>query len=67
MKYEILVDFDVCDSFGACVVAAPGVFDLNDDDEVVVLREVEEADKPAVEDAVARCPKRAIALREITS
>jgi ferredoxin len=66
MKYQVSVDLDVCDSFGACVAAEPAVFDLTDDDELVLLaHEVDETQRAGVEEAVLRCPKRAIALKRL--
>jgi ferredoxin len=58
------VDYDKCESYGVCVAAAPQVFDLNDDDELIVLEQHPAAELgDAVKDAMARCPKRAIELR----
>jgi ferredoxin len=60
---KVHVDYDKCESYGVCVAASPRVFDLNDDDELIVLDE-----KPSpglidsVKDALVRCPKRAIEL-----
>jgi len=63
MTFHVAVDVEVCDSFGACVAAAPQVFDLDDDDLLVVVEEeVTEANRADIEDAVARCPKRALQI-----
>lgn len=64
---EVKVDWDLCDSYGVCVAAAPKVFDLNDEDDLVVLRDRPEEDQlAAVRDAAMRCPKRAIRLVEVS-
>jgi ferredoxin len=58
------VDYDKCESYGVCVATSPQVFDLNDDDELLVLDENPPPELiQSVEDAVVRCPKRAIELR----
>jgi ferredoxin len=68
MQYTVSVDLDVCDSFGICVAAAPTVFDLDEDDQLVVLNhEVDESGYPAVADAATRCPKRAITLSDMST
>ena len=30
---KVVVDLDVCEAHGDCVIAAPEIFDLGDDDE----------------------------------
>lgn len=63
MKHRITVDFDLCESFGVCVAAAPQFFDLDDDDNLLVLSESPTPQQLAsVRDAITRCPKKAIAL-----
>ena len=57
----VRVDRGKCRGHAQCVLAAPGVFELGDDDRARVLTEVvppEEA--AAVEDAVLMCPEAAI-------
>jgi ferredoxin len=61
---RIVVDWALCDGNGICVVEAPEVFDLNDDDELIVLQAEpapELADK--VDAAVRACPKRALSVQ----
>lgn len=60
---RVVVDFLKCESNGMCVSAAPGVFQVNDDDELIVLNETpSEAERAAVENAVRLCPKQALSL-----
>ncbi len=61
---KVIVDLDVCEAHGDCVVAAPEIFDLGDDDDVVtVIQESppeelrEKADR-----AAADCPVAAIQI-----
>jgi ferredoxin len=57
------VDWDLCESNGLCVLAAPEVFELQDDDTLLILQETpDEALRSKIEDAVRNCPKRAISL-----
>ncbi|MBO2458962.1 ferredoxin [Actinomadura violacea] len=62
---RVRVDPLVCEANGVCVGLAPEVFDLNDDDELEVLKPdvpAEEADR--VRHAVRSCPKAALTLEE---
>jgi ferredoxin len=59
------VDWDLCESNGLCVLAAPEVFELQEDDTLLILQET--PDEPLlgkVGDAIRTCPKRAISLRD---
>ncbi len=60
---KIVVDWALCDGNGVCSVEAPDIFELNDDDELVVLRPEfgPELETQAV-GAVRVCPKRALRL-----
>ncbi len=62
MKFEI--DIKRCVGAGVCAIAAPSVFDQNDDDGlIVVLDESPPADQDAaVQEAAARCPAAVIRL-----
>jgi ferredoxin len=63
MKVE--VDFDLCESNALCVEAAPDVFEVNDDDQLVVLLpNPPESMRKAVQAAVMVCPKQAIQIVE---
>jgi ferredoxin len=54
-------DWDLCESNGLCALAAPEVFELQDDDTLMILQETpDESLNSKVEDAVRTCPKRAI-------
>lgn len=57
----IEVDFDLCEANGVCVGLAPDVFDLNDDDELVISDADElPENKAAIEEAIAGCPRAAL-------
>ncbi|MBJ8345845.1 ferredoxin [Antrihabitans sp. YC2-6] len=58
---EVGVDFDQCEANGICVGIAPDIFDLNDDDELIVAGGEVPADRVEdVRDAIAQCPKAAL-------
>ncbi|MEJ8279438.1 ferredoxin [Pseudonocardia spirodelae] len=63
---KITVDFPLCESHGDCVVAAPQVFDLGEEDDVVrVLDENPgEEHRAAVEHAARMCPLAAIRIED---
>jgi ferredoxin len=62
---KVNVDWGLCDGNGVCVVEAPRVFEMTDDDKLVVLREeVGPGELDAVRSAVRVCPKRALSLSE---
>lgn len=58
---KVRVDRGKCRGHAQCVLIAPEVFDLGDDDRAVVLVEiVPPGSQAAVEDAVLMCPEAAI-------
>jgi ferredoxin len=62
---RVVVDFDLCESNAVCMVVAPEVFEVRDDDFLYVLDETpDESLRPKVEEAVRRCPKQAISIAE---
>lgn len=61
---KIVVDFDLCQSHGLCVEAAPELFELRDDGFLYVLNETpgpELARK--AEKAILECPTSAIMIQ----
>ena len=65
MAWRVVVDWDLCESNAVCMGVAPEVFEVRDDDMLYILNETPpDASRPAVEQAVARCPKQAIAIAE---
>ena len=60
---KVIVDRDVCQNHGQCVFAAPQVFELDEEDELVVLQdEVGEDLRANVEEAADVCPTQAITI-----
>jgi ferredoxin len=63
---RIEIDIDKCVGAGVCVVAAPTIFDQNDEDGVIIVLD-ENPSAPqhaAVQDAAARCPAAVIRLAD---
>ncbi len=62
---KVKVDFDLCESNALCEALAPEVFELDDDDFLVIKKEeIGADDEAAVRRAVASCPRAAISLDE---
>ena len=62
---RVVVDWDLCESNGLCMAAAPEVFQLQDDDTLLVVQETPgESLRAVVAQAVRTCPKQAISLQE---
>jgi len=62
---RVVVDYSLCESNALCVDAAPEVFEMSDDDMLVVLDEVPgEELREKVKAAVRVCPKQAISIVE---
>ena len=58
---KVTVDEDRCAGHGVCVSICPQVFELTDDGYATVLTpEVPAEHEEAVQNAVRRCPERAI-------
>lgn len=62
---RIKADFDLCESNAICVGMAPDIFDLDDDDYLVILKdEVPEGREDELRQVVANCPKSALSIEE---
>ena len=60
---EIRVDRDLCEANAVCCGLAPDVFELDDDEQLVIKLPEPPADRvERVELAIARCPKNALEL-----
>ncbi len=59
---RVEVDLDRCEAHGECVMAAPAVFDLDDEDQLHYDAGPDETLRPQVERAVRGCPVQAIRL-----
>jgi ferredoxin len=62
---KIVVDWDLCESNAVCVARAPEVFDIDENEQLVVkIEEPGEELRAKVEAAVQGCPRRAISLAQ---
>lgn len=63
---RITVDLDTCQGYVCCVVAAPEVFDVDDDSGLALLKNDAPGEelRAKVEQAVRDCPTKAITLHE---
>jgi ferredoxin len=62
---RVVVDWDLCESNGLCMAAAPEVFELQEDDTLLILQEnPDESLRARVTDAVRACPRQAITLQD---
>lgn len=59
---RVRVDMTRCETHAQCVFAAPEVFALDDDDELVYDSTPDESLRPAIEQAARACPVQAIFL-----
>ena len=63
-RMKVHVDMNLCQSHGECVMPAPDVFDLGDDDVLVWKEDVPEERRAAVEAAIDACPMMAIRIKD---
>jgi ferredoxin len=62
---RIVHDVELCEAHGICTTIDSARFELDDDDRLTIHSfEVSEADRPAMEQAVIRCPRQALSLAE---
>ncbi|MDQ4112614.1 MAG: ferredoxin [Actinomycetota bacterium] len=60
---KCVVDYDKCTGLGICESLAPDFFEVNDDGDLVLLKEdVTESELQAVEEAVSGCPTEALRI-----
>lgn len=61
---KVLVDFSKCTGLGICESLAPEFFEVNDDGDLVLLKEdITDAEMQEVEEAVAGCPTEALRIQ----
>lgn len=61
----VTVDFDKCTGLGICESLAPDFFEVNDDGELVLLKDgISGGELQEVEEAVSGCPTEALTIVE---
>ena len=67
-RMKLVVDHDECEANAVCVGILPEVFEVDDDDNLHIHEEYPPDDKlDKVREAVDSCPKRALALKEVSA
>jgi len=62
---RVVVNMDLCESNALCQGAAPDIFEVDDEDNLIVLDETpEESARDRLLEAVRICPKQAISIEE---
>ena len=63
---KVVRDANRCELHGECLMIAPGVFEIEDDKDVVTVTNSEpsEDQRSAVEEAVLMCPTSALRLED---
>ncbi|HOB47863.1 MAG TPA: ferredoxin [Mycobacterium sp.] len=62
---RVVVDRDRCEGNAICVGIAPNLFELDDDDYVVVTKDpIPAAAEALAEQAIAECPRAALSRRD---
>lgn len=60
---KVLVDFGKCTGLGICESLAPAFFEVNDEGDLVLLKEdVTDEERQEIEEAIAGCPTEALRL-----
>jgi len=62
---KVIVDWDLCEANAVCMKVCPEVFELQEDDTLLIKNEnPDESLRAKVEEAVRRCPRQAISIHE---
>ena len=62
---QVQANVRICEGFANCLVAAPDLFDLDDDDKVIILQgELDETERARVEEAIRSCPVAALTIAD---
>jgi ferredoxin len=64
VSLRVVLDLDTCQGYANCVMAAPEVFDIDEQTGVAILLQEhpDESQRAAVEDAVSQCPTESISV-----
>lgn len=65
MSFRIILDEERCELHGECVVAAPSIFDIRDDDDEAVtllMTEIPDELRDQAQQAVDDCPVQALRI-----
>jgi ferredoxin len=63
VRGHVAADYDLCEANGICVGIDPQVFELDDDDNLQLLRtDVTAENEPRIQQAVDSCPRNALRI-----
>ncbi|MBA2414935.1 MAG: ferredoxin [Geodermatophilaceae bacterium] len=61
----VKADFETCQGYANCVMAAPEVYDIDDEGTVVLLKEeITDEERAKVDEAVNSCPVSALSVED---
>ena len=61
---KVLVDYDKCTGLGICESLAPDFFEVNDEGDLVLLKDdISDDELGAIEEAVSGCPTEALRIQ----
>lgn len=61
----VRADMEMCQGYANCVIAAPDVYDIDDEGTVVLLKEtISEQERAGVDEAVNSCPVSALSIED---
>jgi ferredoxin len=64
-KRKVVVDYGLCEANAVCMGINPEVFDVDDDDNLHILKpEITAETEEDVQEAVRRCPRQALSIIE---
>lgn len=61
---KIIVDMSICQDHGQCAIAAPDVFEINDQGKLQYNGNPDEAMREYAQEAADACPVQAIAIED---
>jgi ferredoxin len=61
---RVIVDLQRCEANALCMGVAPDVFELNEDELILLQEHPDESRRAAVAEAIQLCPRQAITLEE---
>lgn len=61
---KVIVDMSLCQDHGQCAIAAPDVFQMDEDSKLVYDATPDESMRQYVEDAIDVCPVQAIFIED---
>lgn len=62
---QVRANLRICEGFANCVSAAPDLFDIDDNDRVIVLQgNLDGTERSRIEEAIRSCPVSALSIAD---